>query len=339
MTDIVDDLLQEVEELESSTQQLNETVQKVDEKKETLNDVPSSVDANLLALETAKTSQEAASQSHNAAKSTIKLADQLKARNLELDDLSSSWRQATRTTLKDVGTAKNHFTLMMATTLVINIVALGVIGYLSYANSQKNSQATEEILDVIQTENMLLGKKVTKKMDELSGLTEALGANVQHLSQSKASQPMATAELHKDASGHNKESNQAFTELQTQYSELKTLLENLATSQKTTPDAATTVVGTQQEAELDKKLKGLRWLVRTQGETLKQIQKSLSTSPTTQSSNKSLDAITMELRVLTKQQTAIKMQIEKLQADFSKFAKPKPYSFNSARCGGASSCE
>ncbi|GKT11179.1 MAG: hypothetical protein ISEC1_P0142 [Thiomicrorhabdus sp.] len=353
MSNIVDDLLQEVEQLESSTQELNESVQKVAEQKKVLSDsdASTSVDANLLALEAAKTTQEAATQSHLAAKSSIKLADQLKVRTIELDDLSNNLRQTTRNTLKNVNSAKNNFTLMITTTLVINIVALSVIGYFFYANNQQATQANEEVLDVIQTESILLSKKITRKMDELTNMTEALGGNVQRLSQSNENQSttkpdMSNAEpkvMHQDKSvaEQNDQAKQA-NQLATQYAELKGLIESIATTQKQAEHQPTRKATGEMHLDpaLMKQLRGLSWLVRQQGNNLKAIQKSLG-SGTAAGQSKPLEALKTELQTLNKHQSEIKAQLNQLQSDFNKFAikpKAKPYSYNSANCHNRDSC-
>ena len=346
MSDIVDDLLQEVEQLEASTQELNDNVEKVEQQKATLDssDAPSPVDTNLLALEAAKTTQEAAKQSHLAAKSSIKLADQLKARNLELDDLSNNWRQATRNTQKDVSAAKNHFTLMMTTTLIINVVALSVIGYFFYATNQNNSQARTEVLDIIQTENALFNKKMTRKIDQISNLTESLSADIRKLSSQNTEVSSANDAKPADQALQSKSFEKTSAELKTQHSELKSLIENIVTTQKDMDKVPALTGG---EVKLDskqlKKLNDLSWLVRKQAKTLKAIQTSLTNQqPGTvnntgnKGASKAIEGLKAELHALNQQQKAIQDQVKKLHSDFTKYiSKPKAYSYNSSACNNA----
>ena len=179
MSNIVDDLLQEVEQLEESTQQLNENVQKVaTQNSELKNGETSSIDADLIALETAKTAQEASLQSHLAAKAAVKVAEQLKLQSLELEEFNYNWRQSIRTSSKEIQTAKTTFIALMAGSVVVNIIALSVIGYFFYETNKQNSQFKGETLDIIQIESSLLSKKITLKVDELSSLIEALSADI-----------------------------------------------------------------------------------------------------------------------------------------------------------------
>lgn len=358
MTDIVDDLLQEVEMLEETTQQLNETVETVQEQQEVLNNTESSpsVESALIVLEAAKTTQEAAKQSHLAAQSSIKLADQLKVRTNELDELSSNSRQATRSILKDVGTAKNHFTMMMSTTLIINVVALSVLGYFFYENNQKTAQHSEEILDVIQTESMLLNKKITLKMDELASMTESLAGGIQQISLAKTS-PQPEVEMQSDmehsepAIEHNSmqpkpsveqsaDNIQAFDQLNSQYAELKNLIENMVTSQSLQKTEGSATSPDKANALLVKKLDGLRWLVKKQGVTLNTVKGSLEMqmrNPTPVSapkpvaqdngSAKALQEIKLELQILNKQQSEIKLELKTLQDQFAEANKPYSYRY------------
>ncbi|WEJ63425.1 hypothetical protein [Thiomicrorhabdus lithotrophica] len=176
MSDIVDDLLQEVEQLEESTQDLEASMQKNISQTQQVNEsnAKASTDANLLALETAKTAQEAAIQSHQAAQSSIKQADSLKSQALELTESNFNWRQAVRNAAKDFKSAKSSFTIMLVTSIVFSLIALGAMGYLLYTMQKQEAQFKGEVLDIITTENTLLNKKITLKIDELASVVEML---------------------------------------------------------------------------------------------------------------------------------------------------------------------
>ena len=176
MSDIVDELLQEVEQLEESTQDLEASMQKNVSQTQQVNEsnAKASTDANLLALETAKTAQEAAIQSHQAAQSSIKQADSLKSQALELTESNFNWRQAVRNAAKDFKSAKSSFTIMLMTSIIFSLIALGAMGYLLYAMQKQEAQFKGEVLDIITTENTLLNKKITLKIDELASVVEML---------------------------------------------------------------------------------------------------------------------------------------------------------------------
>lgn len=203
MSEIVDDLLHEVEQLEASTQDLESSVQKVNQqidqaKKANQN---ASAEANLLALEAAKTAQEASIQSQKAAQTSIKQAEQLKAQALELNESNFNWRQAVRNAGKDFQSAKSSFAIMLTISIVISLAAAGAVGYLFYAMQKEEAKFKGEVLDIITTENTLLNKKITLKMDELASVIETLTYEVSKINtgaapattmdiQSKAEMPM-----------------------------------------------------------------------------------------------------------------------------------------------------
>lgn len=179
MSNIVDDLLQEVEQLDESTQQLNDNVEKVVTQNSQLKSgEKSSIDADLIALETAKTAQEASLQSHLATKAAIKIAEQLKSQSLELEEFNYNLRQSIRTSSKETQSAKTTFIALMVGSVVVNVIALSVIGYFFYENNKQNSQFKGQTLDIIKIESNLLSKKITLKVDELSSLIEAMSADL-----------------------------------------------------------------------------------------------------------------------------------------------------------------
>ena len=176
MTDIMDDLLEEVEQLEQSTQELETAAQKTTNQKQQLDDATSqsTSEVHLLALETSKTAQEAAVQSHQAAQIAIKQAELLKEQELELNESNFNWRQAVRNANKELQAAKSSFSMMLITAIVVSIIAIGALGYLFYAMQKQDAQFKGEVLDMVATENTLLNKQITLKMDELASVIEML---------------------------------------------------------------------------------------------------------------------------------------------------------------------
>lgn len=189
MSEIVDDLLHEVEQLEASTQDLESSVQKVNQQVDQAKkaDQNASAEANLLALEAAKTAQEASIQSQKAAQISIKQAEQLKAQALELNESNFNWRQAVRNAAKDFQSAKSSFAIMLTISIVISLSAAGAVGYLFYAMQKEEAKFKGEVLDIITTENTLLNKKITLKMDELASVIENLTYEVSKMNTSASS--------------------------------------------------------------------------------------------------------------------------------------------------------
>ncbi len=347
MSNIVDDLLQDVEELEVSTQVMDNDVQNLDQKKSTLKGSTQAMHNDIL-LKTANTSQEAAKQSQLAATTAIKLSEQLKARNTELEELSNNWRQAVRNTLREQQTAKKYFAVMLGATLAISIISLGSIGYFFYLLNQQNAQHRGEVLDIIQTESKLLSNKLTVKTDELASLTEAMSADIKRLSQNNTIQvtpaPVSTAPTQKTTKviPSKQVPNNALNieQINTQHKELKSLIQELLSQVSQKKQAAKSHPQTKQmvaDPVQLKKLNDLSWLIRKQDKALKSIQKTLSGKLSTSSNSKhvekSLTILKKELNTLNQQQSEIQLQLKTLQESFSKYlTKPiqKPeYSYKS----------
>ena len=180
MSDIMDDLLEEVEQLEKSTQEIESANQATTTQKQKIQEVTEEVNsnANLLALETSKTAQEAAVQSHQAAQTAIKQAESLKEQVLELSESNFNWRQVVRNANKEIQSSKGTFTVMLTTSIVFSFIAIGAMGYLFYNMQKQEAQFKGEVLDMISTENALLNKKITLKMDELASVIEIMTERV-----------------------------------------------------------------------------------------------------------------------------------------------------------------
>ncbi len=180
MSEIVDDLLNEVEQLESATKELESSTETVKQKQQTLADssAKASSEAHLIALQTAKTAQEAASESQKAAEASIKQAEALKAEILELNESNFNWRQSVRNAGKDFKSAKSSMTIMLVTSIIFSLIAIGAAAYLLYSIKKQNEQYKGEVLDIIATENALLKKNITLKVDELAYVIENMQAPI-----------------------------------------------------------------------------------------------------------------------------------------------------------------
>jgi len=182
-TQITDDLLEELEELESSSVQMDKQVNDTQAKKAKLDklDSPSAIDATSLALEAAKTSQEAADQSQKAAEASLSHANRQKKQVMELSDANFSWRQAVKSANKELKSAKSRFAIMLSVSIITSLITMSVMGWLLYSMHKKEAAFKGEILDILQTENALLTKQITIKVDELSALIELMTADIQKI--------------------------------------------------------------------------------------------------------------------------------------------------------------
>ncbi|HHT00695.1 MAG TPA: hypothetical protein ENK73_07555 [Thiomicrospira sp.] len=182
-TQITDDLLEELEELESSAAQLDKQVDDTQAKKAQRDklDSPSTIDATSLALEAAKTAQEAADQSQKAAEASFNHASRQKEQIMELSDANFAWRQAVKSATKEIKSAKTTFAIMLSISVITSLIAMSVLGWLFYSMQKKEAAFKGEILDILQTENALLTKQITIKVDELSALIELMTADIQKI--------------------------------------------------------------------------------------------------------------------------------------------------------------
>lgn len=178
MSEIVDELLKEVEELESATEELEHSTKNVQQQKQTLQDAQDKAMAEpeLIALQTAKTAQDAAKQSHQAAQAAIRQAENLKAQVLELNESNFNWRQGVRHAANDFKKAKSTFTTMLITSILFSSIALGAAGYFMYVMKKQNDQLKGEVMDLLANENALLKKAINLKMDEMASVIE----NINH---------------------------------------------------------------------------------------------------------------------------------------------------------------
>lgn len=184
MTDpsMTDDLLDELEQLEASSEALDEQVNQNQKKQEAFQklDSASTIDAISLALETAKTAQEAANQSQKAAETALEHAQRQKEQIMELSDANFGWRQNVKSANKELQSSKKSVSVMLSLTVVLSLVAMSVMGWLLYSVQQKELHIKSEILDVLQTENTLHQKQITVKIDELASFMEMLAADIKN---------------------------------------------------------------------------------------------------------------------------------------------------------------
>lgn len=183
MNQMVDDLLQEVEELDGLSQQLDEQQASRTQEQTQLKHAHSAIkmDAHLAALETANTAQEAAKHSHQATEAILKIGAEQKAQVLELNEANFSWRQAVRNASAELKSAKSAVAIMLTTAILLSVIGVAVMGYLFYALTQKEEHYKGEVLDIIKTESTLHNKQITLKVDEMSAMLEILTHEIQTL--------------------------------------------------------------------------------------------------------------------------------------------------------------
>ncbi len=317
MSNIVDDLLQDVEELNHNTDSMNKN-----------SDLEKTLQAarHQTLIQTAQITQEAAKHNHSATSQAIKLSETLKARTTELDELSTTWRQAIRNTLKEQQTTKKYFAVMLGATLAISVVSLGSTGYFFYLLNQQNAQHKGDVLDIIQTESQLLSNKLIVKTDEMAALVEAMSADVKRLSHTSGDEVNTQ---HTTAHQHNTKaspqlhfSEPELTETLTQhYNKLKQLIQSLNKQvQKITTSSPYPLT------QSDRTLNNLITQLQKQEAHLQAIQNTLKARHTpvvikSKENNRILNTLKTEISTLNQQYNAIQTSLKTLQNSLSDYLK------------------
>jgi hypothetical protein len=195
MSDNADDLLDELEQLEHASEKMTDDVQQAKNKRDELKttETVSELDAAALSLESSKTAQLAAEQSQKAAEAAVKMSHEQKAQLMELGDANVAWRQALRTASRDLKSSKNAVSIMMGVSVTVSLSAAGAIGWMLYHQNQQQEAFENEVADILTTETRLFQKDMTLKVDQLASLIESMSADIRHLAQNNAAEPVSVA--------------------------------------------------------------------------------------------------------------------------------------------------
>ena len=176
MSEIVDDLLQEVKELESATKELEAASSSAKSHEHAL--MKKSTEhqnaLQLLNIEAIKTAQNSAKLSQNAAEASLKQGQKLKSEIFEINEANFNWRQAIRNSAKDFKSVKSSVSIMLAVSIAFSLSAAGTAGYLVYKMQKQSALLEGEIVDIVTTEHALLKKDITLKIDELAAVIETM---------------------------------------------------------------------------------------------------------------------------------------------------------------------
>lgn len=177
MKDIADDLLDDLEELEHSSSQLESNVENVIKNQQTLNKLSgeSAMESAVFMLEASKLAQDSAINSQLAAEVNLKLAKEQKIQIDDLHEANNSWRQAMGTATQEIKGSRGFFTGMLITAIILGLIVSALIGGMLFTTNQHNTQFKAELIDLIQTETTLNHRQTTMKIDELASIIELLG--------------------------------------------------------------------------------------------------------------------------------------------------------------------
>lgn len=136
---ITDDLLDELDKLETSTETMEAEVGRVTENQETLakTDSPNAIEAATISLESAKTAQQAAEQCQSATETAVQLSQEQKRQAMELADSNVAWRQSVRNINKELDASKSSATIMLVIAILVSLISTSVMGFLFIASIRK----------------------------------------------------------------------------------------------------------------------------------------------------------------------------------------------------------
>lgn len=176
MSKIVSELLDEVEQLDNATQDLEAQASANKSQNAQFESAKTKAEseAHLIALETTKVAQEAAQESQKAANQSIKQAEQLKAGLMEISESNYNWRNNLRTSVDSFKKSQSTIAKLAIFTAFISVATVAAVIYFLDESKKHVELAKGEMLDILRTENALLQKGMTLKLDELSYVIETI---------------------------------------------------------------------------------------------------------------------------------------------------------------------
>ena len=327
MNDITDDLLDELEGLEHSTQFLNEKVKEVKSNKAELERAPSAekISTTAMLLEACKASQQAAQMSQEAAEINIRNTQKQQTHIDDIQEVALASRQSMRSATQDIKSSKNYITALSITSILLVGGLAGASSWFLHSNQLSQQSLEQQILDIIKTENTLNQRQFNLKINELASIIE--------LSIQDIKRPIDNFDVHFE-DNQNEEHNQLDTIKLSNTAETlnalieknqATLLSQLQHIQQLLNNADTQAAPTSPQPNLNSlnpRFNSLDTQLRTQISEIKKIHEILSkqprvqASPSLETSNQSSNSDWLDLKnqvnALTSQQKSMETVLEKL---------------------------
>lgn len=367
MKDIADDLINDLEDLENTTQELDEQVDQVVKNNATLDKYAgeTAMETAVLMLEASKMAQESATSSQESASINLKLAGQQQQQIDSIHDAGISWRQTIRDANLEIKSSRGFFIGMLTSGIIVTLIAIGLMSWLALMSKNNQAESQSKLLDMIQTESSLNQRQVNMKIDELASVVEN-ALSYQRTGTSSSETKLSTSNPPSDelVEGSIDQNNQpadiAKTELNTNQSpsaqfdeiqqtiarslaEYKTALNDFAKANPTNTDGEKTDLKpfTNQLAKIENLLQAQSTQIDSLNKSLKNSVKQNTENVKTDTSIKSAnDNLTKQLSDMKKQldslqarQNDIHSNLQKLTNEFTKAKEesenegPKPYSY------------
>lgn len=174
MKDIADDLIDDLEDLENTTQELDEQVDQVVKNNATLDKYAgeTAIETAVLMLEASKLAQESAISSQESASINLKLAGQQQQQIDSMHDAGISWRQTIRDANLEIKSSRGFFVGLLTSGIILSLIAIGLMGWLVLMSKSNQAESQSKLIDMIQTEASLNQRQVNMKIDELASVVE-----------------------------------------------------------------------------------------------------------------------------------------------------------------------
>lgn len=367
MKDIADDLINDLEDLENSTEELNEQVDQVVKNNATLDKYTgeTAMETAVLMLEASKVAQESAISSQETASVNLKLAGQQQQQIDSMHDAGISWRQTIRDANLEIKSSRGFFVGMLTSAIILTLIAAGLMSWLVLMSKNNQAESQSQLMDMIQTESSLNQRQVNMKIDELASVVEnALSyqrngaSNTDSKSSKSSSDELAEGSIdanNQPADITNTSLNESQTSATAQFDEIqKSIAKSLNEYKASLKDLAMTNTSSMDGQKVDleplnNQLAKIENLLQAQSAQIDSINKSLERSvkqnvanekpepSVVKNTNNTLSSqladIKKQLDSLQNRQSDIYTNLQKLTNEFAKAKEdaanegPKPYSY------------
>ncbi|WP_044410699.1 hypothetical protein [Thiomicrospira microaerophila] len=186
MSDITDELLDELESLEKNTEDLSAKVGDVKNTKKQLDHTPSAenISTTGLLLEACKSSQQAAQFSQETADINLRTAQKQQLQLDDMQEIALASRQAMRNANQEAKSSKSFVTALSISSILFVGGLAGASSWFLYSSQQTQQNLEQQIIDIIKTENTLNQRHLNLKINELASLIELSLADLKHPPQS-----------------------------------------------------------------------------------------------------------------------------------------------------------
>lgn len=182
MSDITDELLDELESLELNTNQLNQKVEDVKQSKKTLDHAPSAdkINSTSLLLEASRVTQQAAQYSQETADINLKTSQKLQIQLDDMQEIALASRQAMRNANQDAKSSRKFVTALSVFSILTIGALTSITGWFLYSVQQDQNSLEQQVIDIIKTENNLNQRHLNLKINELASLIELSVADLKN---------------------------------------------------------------------------------------------------------------------------------------------------------------